>query len=198
MSVREFRKENENSGRSSTLSVHTLKNNICSSGHADLFGVLSEACTKSGIQHFLEEMQSLDGYDLRVVCDTEIDDILSKAVARRLGSANRFKLMLQMVRERNQRFTLAAVSHCQNETGADLAFISEHGWLACTCGEFARRGGPCRHLWKCYAMGYFTFNPVLHLHPLWLEDPNICRSTEVDKLSVQSPRAVLDHIIKSR
>ena len=53
--------------------------------------------------------------------------------------------------------------------------------------RLARRGGPCRHLWKAFKERAFKFNPLVHLDPLWLADEALLRCDQYLRFTVAMP-----------
>ena len=59
------------------------------------------------------------------------------------------------------------VIHAEQQT-FDVVCVRENGSLACSCGRFATFGAPDRHIFSVFRHGFFAFNSILHLHPIYL------------------------------
>ena len=59
------------------------------------------------------------------------------------------------------------VIHAEQQT-FDVVCVRENGSLACSCGEFATFGAPDRDIFSVFRHGFFAFDSILNLHPIYL------------------------------
>ncbi len=176
-------------------SLSSIQDRLKTVGFGKVVDVMEKTCSKEAQAYFLNQLNVADGYQHRsVVPSAEVLTLLEKAMQKRGGSAARFKMLLEICCSPNNPHGIGylfAIHHNSSTKAEDLVFLSQSGWLACTCGDFARRGGPCRHVWRIFKAeneGY-AFNPILHLHPLWLIDESLATSdvSDILQFSVLSP-----------
>jgi hypothetical protein len=134
------------------------------SGQADVLASFQQWLKPEGIKYFLGQFKL--GKDDYIVHD--LDVIVSSSalpVQRRASSARRFEQLLRVDEARTAR--LYKIEHRTCST-FDLVRISSNGSFACTCGDFARMGGPCRHILAGVVQGQIQLSCFHHFHPVHL------------------------------